>query len=120
MSTDAYARHRDEALAGAVQGGNPFSMTEQLEGLTRANEGFLSMMQAWGYLLAWKLHPSNSHQLLHSKQHPKARPIDGGSIHVVHADGSSSTNIVPTYGYSIFAADGSSCVHTDPSTGNRI
>ncbi|WVZ71416.1 hypothetical protein U9M48_020007 [Paspalum notatum var. saurae] len=62
-STDTYARHRDEALAGAiccqlqshahsaltrVQGGNPFSMTEQLEGLTWANEGFLSMMQAWG------------------------------------------------------------------------
>ncbi|WVZ72227.1 LOW QUALITY PROTEIN: hypothetical protein U9M48_020723 [Paspalum notatum var. saurae] len=35
-STDTYARHRDEALAGA------------LERLTRANEGFLSMMQAWG------------------------------------------------------------------------
>lgn len=185
-STDTYARHRDEALAGAVsqyfnflfqyttlpnipqtlcfqmqiccqlqshahsaltrvQGGNPFSMTEQLEGLTRANEGFLSMMQAWGVSPRMEVAPvqqppappqqtgNSNFCITYSKRTCivsclilclcysalMAIPIDGRSIHVVHADGS-STNVVPTYGYSIFAADGSSCVHADLSTGNRF
>ncbi|WVZ83209.1 hypothetical protein U9M48_030379 [Paspalum notatum var. saurae] len=65
-STDAYARHRDEALAGAMQiccqlqsntndalqrvrGGNPFTPDEQLQRLTAANESLVSMMHAWGY-----------------------------------------------------------------------
>ncbi|KAJ1285141.1 hypothetical protein BS78_03G257400 [Paspalum vaginatum] len=64
-STDAYAHHRDEALAGAmqiccqlqsstheallrVQGGNPFIRNERLQRLTAANESILSMMHAWG------------------------------------------------------------------------
>ncbi|KAJ1291681.1 hypothetical protein BS78_02G334500 [Paspalum vaginatum] len=64
-STDAYARHRDEALAGAmqiccqlqsstheallrIQGGNPFSPNKQLQRLTAANESILSMMHACG------------------------------------------------------------------------
>ncbi|WVZ98932.1 hypothetical protein U9M48_044302 [Paspalum notatum var. saurae] len=136
MSTDTYARHRDEALAGAmqiccqlqshahsaltrVQGGYPSSMTEQLEGLTRANEGFLSMMQAWGVSPRWKLPRPTATSSSTAKSVLMAIPIDGRSIHVVHADGS-STNVVPTYGYSIFAADGSSCVHADLYTGNRI
>ena len=31
-----------------VQGGNPFTPSEQLEGLTLTNERFISMMNAWG------------------------------------------------------------------------
>ncbi|WVZ66534.1 LOW QUALITY PROTEIN: hypothetical protein U9M48_015739 [Paspalum notatum var. saurae] len=81
-STDAYARHRDEALAGAMQiccqlqsntndalrrvrGGNPFTLDERLRRLTAANESLVSMMHAWGYSIPPRGSPRTSHRFLH-------------------------------------------------------
>ncbi|WVZ67715.1 hypothetical protein U9M48_016758 [Paspalum notatum var. saurae] len=95
-STDAYARHRDEALAGAMQiccqlqsntndalqrvrGGNPFTPDEQLQRLTAANESLVSMMHAWGYSIPLQGPPAPAHRFFHAPSCSYMPPMDPAS-----------------------------------------
>ncbi|WVZ75164.1 hypothetical protein U9M48_023247 [Paspalum notatum var. saurae] len=98
-STDAYARHRDEALAGAMQiccqlqsntndalqrvrGGNPFTPDEQLQRLTAANESLVSMMHAWAPSCSY-MPPMDPASTSYTPMHPSPQhvtPMDPPSM----------------------------------------